>query len=85
VEDPNVEVVNRLDEATETIRHLLGQMGEPCAQVIRLHHIEGYSDEEVVKQKMTGYTTTDSLKMKRSNCMKKLIQLAQKWKISNNI
>ncbi len=71
-------------EAVELVRHLLGQLGDPCAQVIRLHHIEGYSDEEVVQQKMTRYSTVDSLKMKRSDCMKKLIQLARKWKILNN-
>ncbi len=83
--DPDVEVNSRFSEATETIRHLLAQMGEPCGQVIRLHHIEGYSDEEVVHGNMTRYTTIDSLKMKRSNCMKKLIQMAQQWKILNNI
>lgn len=85
LQDPEWEMATRFHEATETIRHLLEQMGEPCGQVIRLHHIEGYSDEEVVLQKMTRYTTVDSLKMKRSNCMKKLIQLAQQWKILNNI
>jgi hypothetical protein len=66
------------------VRQLLGNLGQPCEQVVRLHHIEGYSDEEVVNQKMTKYSTTDSLKMKRSDCMKKLIQLAQQWKTSNN-
>jgi hypothetical protein len=73
------------NEMTELVRHLLGQLGEPCASVIRLQHIDGYSDEEVVNQGLTKYTTIDSLKMKRSDCMKKLIQLGQKWKISNNI
>jgi len=71
-------------EATELVRQLLGQLGQPCDQVIRLHHIEGYSDEEVVRQKMTRYSTVNSLKMKRSDCMKKLIHLAQQWKILNN-
>ena len=41
--------------------------------------IEGYPDEEVVRQGWTRYTTTDSLKIKRSDCMKKLIQIAQQW------
>lgn len=83
--DPDVEVSSAFNEATETIRHLLTLMGDPCGQVIRLHHIEGYSDEEIVRQQMTHYTTIDSLKMKRSNCMKKLTQLAQQWKTSNEI
>ena len=46
--------------------------------------VDGYSDEEVVNQGLTKYSTPDSLKMKRSDCMKKLVQLAQQWKISNN-
>lgn len=82
--DPEVESDKRRQEDTELVRHLLDRLGDPCAQVIRLHHIEGYSDEDVVQQNMTRYTTVDSLKMKRSDCMKKLIQLARKWKISNN-
>jgi RNA polymerase sigma factor (sigma-70 family) len=83
--DVAVEMDEKRNEATELVRQLLGQLGQPCEQVVRLHHIEGYSDEEVVQQKMTRYSTTDSLKMKRSDCMKKLIQLAQQWKISNSI
>jgi RNA polymerase sigma factor (sigma-70 family) len=73
------------NENIELVRQLLGQLGEPCSTVIRLQHIDGFSDEEVVNQGLTKYSTIDSLKMKRSDCMKKLIQLAQKWKISNNI
>jgi DNA-directed RNA polymerase specialized sigma24 family protein len=82
--DPDIENDRKRNEATELVRQLLGHLGQPCEQVVRLHHIEGYSDEEVVNQKMTKYSTTDSLKMKRSDCMKKLIQLAQQWKTSNN-
>lgn len=83
--DPEVEAGKNRQEATELVSHLLDRLGDPCAQVIRLHHIEGYSDEEAVQQKLTRYTTIDSLKMKRSDCMKKLIQLARQWKISNHI
>ncbi len=83
--DPDVETASQRSETTELVRQLLGQLGSPCDQVIKLHHIDGYSDEEVVNQKLTKYSTTDSLKMKRSDCMKKLIQLAQQWKTSNNI
>ncbi len=82
--DPDIETDGKRNEATELVRQLLGHLGQPCEQVVRLHHIEGYSDEEVVNQKLTRYSTPDSLKMKRSDCMKKLIQLAQQWKTSNN-
>lgn len=82
--DPDIENYFLRQEATEMVRYLLGQLGSPCKQVISLHHIEGYSDEEVVYQKLTKYSTVDSLKMKRSDCMKKLVQLAQQWKTSIN-
>lgn len=85
VADPALETDHKQSEATELVRQLLGHLGQPCEQVVRLHHIDGYSDEEVINQKLTKYSTTDSLKMKRSDCMKKLIQLAQQWKTSNNI
>ncbi len=83
--DPDVETASQHRENTELVRQLLRQLGPPCDQVIKLHHIDGYSDEEVVQQQLTKYSTTDSLKMKRSDCMKKLIQLAQQWKTSNSI
>lgn len=82
--DPDVEAAQRQRESADLVRQFLGQMGEPCEAVIRLHHIEGYSDEEVVRQGWTRYTTTDSLKIKRSDCMKKLIQIARQWKSTNN-
>ena len=82
--DPDVEAAQRQRESADLVRQFLGQMGEPCEAVIRLHHIEGYSDEEVVRQGWTRYTTTDSLKIKRSDCMKKLIQIARQWRTTNN-
>jgi RNA polymerase sigma factor (sigma-70 family) len=83
--DPAVDASHRQRESAELVQQFLGQMGEPCASVIRLHHIDGYSDEEVVKQGWTRYTTTDSLKIKRSDCMKKLILIAQEWRNIHNI
>jgi DNA-directed RNA polymerase specialized sigma24 family protein len=84
LQDPDLESTKRQQESAELVRQFLGQMGEPCASVIRLHHIDGYSDDEVVRQGWTRYSTTDSLKIKRSDCMKKLIQIAQQWRISNH-
>jgi len=85
VADQDIVENQRKSESADLVRQFLGQMGEPCESVIRLHHIDGYSDEEVVKSGWTRYTTTDSLKIKRSDCMKKLIQIAQKWRSINSI
>ena len=84
---PDADIVDkdRRQEAADLVRLLLAGLGEPCGQIIRLQHIDGMSDEEVVHQKLTKYSTPDSLKMKRRDCMKKLTQLAQQWKISNNM
>jgi hypothetical protein len=82
--DPDVDDLLRRQDAAETVNLLLDRLGQPCAEVIRLHHIDGHNDEEVVHRQLTKYTTPDSLKMKRSDCMKKLVQLAQQWKISIN-
>jgi hypothetical protein len=50
----------------------LSGAGAPCEQVIRLKYIDGYSDEEAIREGLTGYSTVESLRQKRSDCMKKL-------------
>jgi hypothetical protein len=73
-------------EAADLGRHLLAGLGERCGQIIRLQHVDGVSDEEVVHQRLAKYSTPDSLKIKRrGGYMKKLTQIAQQWKISNNM
>ena len=79
------EALERQRDSAALVTRFLNQLGQACEQVVRLHHIEGYSDEEVIKGKMTSYSTVNSLKMKRSACMKKLIEIATKWKTSINI
>jgi hypothetical protein len=39
--------------------------------MIRLKYIDGYSDEEAVPEKLTAYSTVESLRQKRNDCMKK--------------
>ena len=85
IPDNEMEALQERREKAEMVHQLLTRLGDPCETVIRLYHIDGYSDEEVIEQKRTVYTTIDSLKMKRSICMKKLSQLAQEWKTSNKI
>lgn len=83
--DADIELLTRRNEAAETVQLLLHQLGSPCADVLKLHHIEGYADEEVIRLGLTPYSTIASLKVKRSDCMKKLVQLALQWKNSTNI
>ncbi len=83
--DPDYSAFLQHEEAAEIVKLLLDKLGPPCDQLIRLYHIDGLSDEEVVKEQLTRYSNTDSLKATRSNCMKKLTQLAQEWKNLTNI
>lgn len=61
-----------------TVRNLLSQMGENCQKLITLKYLEEYKDEEILSQKMTQYSSINTLKVKRSECMKKLSELAVK-------
>lgn len=78
------EEVKRMEASAELISLFLGKLTDVCAKIIRLRHIDGYSDDEVITAGFTAYSTVNSLKMKRSGCMKKLIEIAQKWKSSKN-
>lgn len=79
------EEVERRQASADLVRAFLDKLSEACSQVIRLHHIDGYSDEEVIKGGLAAYSTIGSLKVKRSSCMKKLIEIATKWKTSEHI
>ena len=76
--DNSVEEYHARKARIELIDRLLGGVGVPCAVVIRLKYIEGFADEETVRERRTRYTTVESLRMKRSDCMKKLKEAAQK-------
>lgn len=78
ISDDDTQAQIARQEAAEQVAHLLGKIGSPCDTIIRLKYIDGYTDEEIVKQQLTKYSTVDSLKVKRSDCMKKLTQLAQR-------
>lgn len=83
--DPDTAAWLAQRETADVVRQLLAQLGSPCDKLIRLQYIEGYSDEEVVRQGWTAYSTVASLKVKRSDCMKKLTELAQLWKKKETI
>jgi RNA polymerase sigma factor (sigma-70 family) len=63
-----------------TVKNLLEKIGDNCQKLIRLKYLEEYKDEEIIEQKMTQYSTINTLKVKRSECMKKLSELAKTFK-----
>lgn len=70
--DTSVEEYHARKDNLELLNRLLSGAGAPCEQVIRLKYIDGYSDEEAIKAGLTAYSTVESLRQKRSDCMKKL-------------
>lgn len=70
--DSSIEDYHARKETIELLNGLLSGAGAPCARVIRLKYIDGFSDEEAIQERLTQYSTVESLRQKRSDCMKKL-------------
>ncbi len=67
-------------ERYKLLERLLAEMGSPCNELIRIKYIDGYPDEEQIKLKLTKYSSHESLRVSRSQCMKKLSLMATKYK-----
>jgi hypothetical protein len=83
--DSDIARFQKNEESASLLMELLTKLGEPDATIVRLHHIDGYSDSEVIELGLTKFKSIDSLKVKRSESMKKLVKIAQAWKSSNVI
>ena len=53
----------------------LRKLGSNCEQLIRLKYFYDLKDKEVIAQKLTPYSTVNSIKNRRSQCLKKLLEL----------
>lgn len=62
------------------LRRMLEELGSPCKELIQLKYIYELSDEEQILEKRTTYKNVDSLRVSRSQCMKKLLALSNKYK-----
>lgn len=74
--DQSTEQFLKTKESEAIVKLLLSKIGENCQKIIRLKYLEEYKDEEIIEQKLTQYSTINTLKVKRSECMKKLSELA---------
>jgi hypothetical protein len=63
----------------EVLERLLSHLGENCQKLIRLKYLEGVRDKDAIEQQLTQYTTVDALKTHRAQCMKKLVEIGQKY------
>lgn len=71
--DPEKSLQNK--EREILLGQMLDRLGDPCRQIILLRYYDELPDDDVVTQKLTPFSTTDSLKTKRAKCMKLLANL----------
>lgn len=64
-EEDDEEII-KIRELNETV----GQMKEPCSTLLRLFWFERKHDSEILP--LTSYASVDTVRVKRSRCMKKL-------------
>lgn len=72
--DPETYLKNK--ERQTIIGQLLAQLGENCRKIIEFKYFTRLKDKEVIDQKLISFSSVNSLKSKRSQCMKKLGTLA---------
>lgn len=73
--DPETYLKNK--ERQAIVRHLLARLGERCRQLLELKYFEQLKDQDIIDQGLSSYSSTGSLKSKRSQCLKKLAELAR--------
>lgn len=81
--DPHAQAYMEGRDRREMLEQLLTELGDPCAQLIRLKYLDGYRDEEILEQGLTHYNTSMALRSKRSKCFQKLMELAASTKSAN--
>ncbi|MBK9109549.1 MAG: hypothetical protein IPM92_14540 [Saprospiraceae bacterium] len=78
LEDADLGIGDKL----KLLKRMLEELGSPCKELIYLKYISELSDEEQIKENRTSYKNADSLRVSRSQCMKKLLALSNKYKSS---
>ncbi|MEQ8702710.1 MAG: sigma-70 family RNA polymerase sigma factor [Phaeodactylibacter sp.] len=74
--DPESDIISK--ERRAIVRELLSRLGENCRRVLLLKYFERLKDKDIVTGNLTPYSTVNSLKSKRGQCLKKLAEMAQK-------
>ncbi|MCC6282327.1 MAG: RNA polymerase sigma factor [Saprospiraceae bacterium] len=63
-------------ERLQRVEVLLNTLESPCREIIQLHYLDDFSDQEVVSRQLVPISSTGSLKARRSQCLKKLREMA---------
>lgn len=63
-------------ERLQRVEILLSTLESPCREIIKLYYLDDFSDQEVVDRQLVPISSTGSLKARRSQCLKKLREMA---------
>lgn len=85
VSDLNPEKYMKDKERQAIVGQLLAKLGETCRKLIRLKYFEQKKDKEIIENKWADFSSINSLKSKRSQCMKKLAGMAKEVGIKEMI
>ncbi len=73
----NPEAYFRDKERQKIVGDLLQRLGETCRKLLIFKYFNHYSDKEIVEKKLADFTSINSLKSKRSQCLRKLAEIAR--------
>ncbi len=76
--EDNPELYLRYKERQAMVETLFNQLGETCRNLLKMKFFEQLNDQEIMDQNRTAFTNLNSLRSKRSQCLKKLTELALK-------
>lgn len=68
--DDDAEELEERENRERKVDELVGDMGYPCSDILRMHYWEKLSGEEIAKQ--MKYASTDAVKTQKYKCMQKL-------------
>lgn len=71
-------------ERQSVVGQLLARLGEGCQEIIRLKFFDQLKDVEIIERQLAAFSSINSLKSKRSQCLKKLAALAAEAGISGD-
>ncbi len=74
--DLNPEAYLNDKERQTLVGQLLQRLEDTCRQLIQLKYFNTLRDEEIIDRQLTQFTSVNSLKSKRSQCLKRLAGLA---------
>ncbi|MCC6753380.1 MAG: sigma-70 family RNA polymerase sigma factor [Saprospiraceae bacterium] len=78
IDEPDFGMGDRL----KLLKNMLEELGAPCRELIELKYICELTDDEQIEGGLTMFKNANTLRVRRSQCMKKLIALSNKYKLS---